>query len=136
MNKKFKIKSNISNLRVVEKAIDEISTEIGFNQDNYGKILVSTMEAVNNAIVHGNNKEESKSVEIEISFKKNILRISVSDEGMGFKPKEIPDPTKPENIENLSGRGVFLMSKLADKIEFNEKGNKVTMSFKDIKLEY
>lgn len=133
MNKKFKIESNISSLRIVENAIDEISTEIGFNQDNYGKILVSTLEAVNNAIIHGNKKDESKSVEIEISFKKNILRISVSDEGKGFKPKEIPDPTKPENIENLSGRGVFLMSKLADKIEFNETGNKVTMSFKDIK---
>jgi serine/threonine-protein kinase RsbW len=133
MNKKFKIESNILNLRIVENAIDEISTEIGFNQDNYGKILVSTLEAVNNAIIHGNKKDESKSVEIEISFKRSILRISVEDEGMGFKPKEIPDPTKPENIENLSGRGVFLMSKLADKIEFNEKGNKVTMSFKDIK---
>jgi serine/threonine-protein kinase RsbW len=133
MNKKFKIESNILNLRIVENAIDEISTEIGFNQDNYGKILVSTLEAVNNAIIHGNKKDESKSVEIEISFKRNILRVSVSDEGKGFKPKEIPDPTKPENIENLSGRGVFLMSKLADKIEFNETGNKVTMSFKDIK---
>ena len=133
MNKKFKIESNILNLRIVENAIDEISTEIGFNQDNYGKILVSTLEAVNNAIIHGNKKDESKSVEIEISFKRSILRISVEDEGMGFKPKEIPDPTKPENIENLSGRGVFLMSKLADKIEFNEKGNKVIMSFKDIK---
>jgi serine/threonine-protein kinase RsbW len=133
MNKKFKIESNILNLRIVENAIDEISTEIGFNQDNYGKILVSTLEAVNNAIIHGNKKDESKSVEIEISFKRSILRISVEDEGKGFKPKEIPDPTKPENIENLSGRGVFLMSKLADKIEFNEKGNKVIMSFKDIK---
>jgi serine/threonine-protein kinase RsbW len=133
MNKKFKIESNISNLRIVENEIDEISTEIGFNQDNYGKILVSTLEAVNNAIVHGNKKDESKRVEIEISFKRNILTISVADEGTGFKPKDIPDPTKPENIESLSGRGVFLMSKLADKIEFNETGNKVTMSFKDIK---
>jgi serine/threonine-protein kinase RsbW len=64
---------------------------------------------------------------------KSRLKETFSDEGKGFKPKEIPDPTKPENIENLSGRGVFLMSKLADKIEFNETGNKVTMSFKDIK---
>ena len=133
MNKKFKIKSKILNLRIVEKAIDEISTEIGFNQDNYGKILVSTMEAVNNAIIHGNKTNESKFVNIEISYKKNILKISIEDEGPGFKPKEIPDPTKPENIENLHGRGVFLMSKLADRIEFNETGNKVIMFFKDIK---
>ena len=76
---------------------------------------------------------ELKLVEIEISYKKKILIVSVTDEGKGFKPKEVPDPTKPENLENLHGRGVFLMSRLADKIEFNEPGNKVTMFFKDIK---
>jgi serine/threonine-protein kinase RsbW len=133
MNKKLRIESKIANLRIVEKAIDEISTELGMKQDNYGKILVSTLEAVNNAIVHGNKAIESKIVEIEFSYGRKILKVSVSDEGPGFKPKEVPDPTKPENIENLSGRGVFLMSRLADEIEFNERGNKVTMSFKDIK---
>ena len=132
MNKKIKIESKIANLRIVEKAIDELSTQLGLKKDNYGKILVSTLEAVNNAIVHGNKADESKIVEIEFSYKRKILKVSISDEGPGFKPKEVPDPTKPENIENLSGRGVFLMSRLADEIEFNEKGNKVTMAFKDI----
>lgn len=132
MKKRLKIVSRIDNLRVVEKEIDEISAEIGIKQDYYGKILVTTMEAVNNAIVHGNKCDETKSVEILISYKNRILKITVSDEGRGFIPKEIPDPTKPENIENFHGRGVFLMSKLADEIEFNERGNEVTMSFKDI----
>ena len=132
MEKKIKIESKIGNLRIVENAIDEISAEIGIKQDNYGKILVSTLEAVNNAIVHGNKANLSKSVRIKISFKRNILKICVSDEGPGFKPKEVPDPTRPENIENIQGRGVFLMSKLSDKIEFNKPGNKVTMFFKDI----
>jgi serine/threonine-protein kinase RsbW len=133
MKKKIVIRSNIENLRLVENAIEEISSEIGLNQANYGKILVSTLEAVNNAIVHGNRAEESKYVEILISYRENILKISVLDEGPGFKPKEVPDPTQPENIENIRGRGVFLMSRLADKIEFNKLGNKVTMSFKDVK---
>jgi serine/threonine-protein kinase RsbW len=132
MNKRLKIVSSIDNLRVVEKEIDDISAEIGIKQDYYGKILVTTMEAVNNAIVHGNKCDETKSVVILISYKDRILRITVADEGRGFIPKEIPDPTKPENIENFHGRGVFLMSKLADEIEFNERGNEVTMSFKDI----
>jgi serine/threonine-protein kinase RsbW len=132
MTKKLKIESRIANLRIVENAIDEISAEIGMKQDNYGKILVSTLEAVNNAIVHGNKGNEKKMVEIEICYREKILKISVQDEGPGFKPGDVPDPTKPENIENLNGRGVFLMSKLADAIEFNELGNKVTMSFKDI----
>jgi serine/threonine-protein kinase RsbW len=130
MNRKIIIGSTIANLHIVETAIDEVSALIGVNQDNYGKILVSAMEAVNNAIVHGNKSIESKRVEINISFRRNILEISVMDEGPGFRFEEIPDPTKAENIENTSGRGVFLMSKLADKIKFNEQGNKVTMSFK------
>ncbi len=132
MDKKLVIQSKISSLRIVENAIDEFSTAIGLKQDNYGKIMVSTMEAVNNAIIHGNKNNELKTVKVEISYKRKIIKISITDEGQGFKPKEVPDPTKPENIENLHGRGVFLMSRLADKIEFNELGNKVTMSFKDI----
>lgn len=133
MQKLLKIESEIKNMRVVEKTIDEISTELGIGEEYYGKIMVSTMEAVNNAIIHGNKSDNRKLVIIEIVKNNKTLRISVEDEGSGFKPKEIPDPTKPENIENLTGRGVFLMSKLADAIEFNEKGNRVTMSFKDIR---
>lgn len=133
MHRNIIIGSDINNLRVVEKAIDEISSDLGISQDNYGKIMVSAMEAVNNAIIHGNKSVSSRKVTIEIVHKKKILTISVEDEGPGFKPMEIPDPTRPENIEHISGRGVFLMSRLADEIEFNERGNKVTMSFKDLK---
>jgi serine/threonine-protein kinase RsbW len=131
MQRLLKIESVIGNMRVVEKAIDDISAELGISADNYGKIMVSTMEAVNNAIIHGNKSDIRKYVIIKITGGKHILKISIEDEGTGFRPKEIPDPTKPENIENISGRGVFLMSKLADSIEFNEKGNRVTMSFKE-----
>jgi serine/threonine-protein kinase RsbW len=133
MHKELNIGSTISNLRIVEKVIDELALELGLKEEVYGKILVSAMEAVNNAIVHGNKTDTKRNVKIEFIYKKKELFISVEDEGQGFKPQEIPDPTKPENIENITGRGVFLMSKLADSIEFNEKGNRVTMSFKDIK---
>lgn len=133
MNRKLKIESRIANLRLVENAIDEISSEIGLKQENYGKILVSILEATNNAIVHGNQMDETKFVELEFLYENNVLSISVWDEGSGFKPGEIPDPTIMENIENINGRGVFLMSRLADKIEFNDRGNRVTMFFKDVK---
>ncbi len=131
MQRLLKIESEIKNMRIVERAIDEISDEIGISEDNYGKIMVSTMEAVNNAIIHGNKSDIKKYVVIEITGGKHILKVSIEDEGTGFKPKEIPDPTKPENLENITGRGVFLMSKLSDSIEFNERGNRVTMSFKE-----
>ncbi len=128
------IESKLSNLRVIENAIDEITGNIGINQDNYGKILVATLEAVNNAITHGNKGEVDKKVGVEIKYENKNIIIQVTDEGEGFKPDEIPDPTKPENIEELSGRGVFLMKKLADNIEFNEKGNSVTMIFREVKV--
>ena len=122
----------MSNLRIIENAIDEMTGAIGINQDNYGKILVATLEAVNNAIKHGNKDNPQKLVDIEIEYENDEIRISVTDEGEGFDPAVIPDPTMPENIEELSGRGVFLMTKLSDSIKFNEKGNSVTMSFKEV----
>jgi len=132
MNKKIRIESQINNLRIVENAIDEATSEIGISQDNYGKILVSAMEAVNNAIIHGNKSNADKIVNIEILFKNEELVIKVTDQGPGFRPDRVPDPTTPENIEELNGRGIYLMSHLADKIEYNKKGNSVTMTFKNI----
>ncbi len=132
MYKKIKIESNIVNLRIVENAIDETTNEIGITQDNYGKVLVSTLEAVNNAIIHGNKSNPEKIVDIEIAFKSNNLKIKITDEGIGFRPEEIKDPTMPENLEALNGRGIFLMSHLADKIRYSKRGNRVTITFNNI----
>jgi len=132
MYKKFEIESKVKSLRIVEKAIDEITSELSISPDDYGKILVSTLEGVNNAIMHGNHADPEKRVEIEISCKERELKIKITDEGSGFMPKKLPDPTVPENLESLNGRGVFLMSKLADKIKFSKKGNSVTMIFKNV----
>jgi serine/threonine-protein kinase RsbW len=132
MYKKFIIESNLTNTRILENAIDEATSEIGITKDNYGKILVSALEAVNNAILHGNKLNPDKKVEIEISYKKGVLKIRIEDEGDGFIPDKVPDPTIPENIESVNGRGVFLMKHLADEILYNEKGNSVTIVFKNI----
>lgn len=132
MYKKLRIESRIGNLRVVENMIDEVMSSIGMSHDNYGKILISTLEAVNNAITHGNKSSPDKSVEIEIGFEEDELNIKVSDEGAGFRRDKVPDPTSPENLEILNGRGVFIMTKLADELNYSEKGNSVTMVFKNI----
>lgn len=132
MYKKIRIESKIISLRIVENTIEEVTNEIGIAQENYGKILVSTLEAVNNAILHGNDSKPDKIVDIVITFKNNDLTIIVSDQGPGFVPEKVPDPTIPENIESLNGRGIFLMSKLADKIKYSKRGNSVTMVFKNI----
>jgi serine/threonine-protein kinase RsbW len=132
MYKKISIESKVGDLRVVENVIDETTATMRISQDDYGKILVCTMEAVNNAILHGNRSNPEKKVDIELSFENNSLKIKVTDEGPGFRPDKVPDPTTPENIEELNGRGIYLMSHLADIIEYSKKGNSVTMTFKNI----
>ena len=132
MKRNIKIESKIINLRVVEKVIDEVTNDIGIKQDNYGKILVSTLEAVNNAILHGNNSDPDKFVNISINFDEHELKVKVTDQGYGFSPETVPDPTTPTNIEEINGRGVFLMSHLADEIKYNKRGNIVTMIFKNV----
>jgi serine/threonine-protein kinase RsbW len=133
MKRRLKIESSVNNLRVVENAIDEVMNEIGITHENYGKILVSTLEAVNNAIMHGNKFEKDKIVDVEISYRNDNLKIKIKDEGKGFIPEEVPDPTIPQNLESLNGRGIFLMSKLADEIKYSKRGNSVTMLFKNLK---
>lgn len=129
MKRNIDIASEVSNIRKIENAIDELSNELKINKDSYGKILVATLEAVNNAIIHGNKTDINKHVNVGFILSKGILNITVKDEGTGFNPLVIPDPTSPENIESLHGRGVYLMNNLADDIEFNTDGNQVTMKF-------
>ncbi len=132
MLKRIRIESKLTNLRIVENTVDEITGELGISYNNYGKILITLLEAVNNAIIHGNKSLEDKFVDITIEFKKKNLKIKVKDEGEGFSPDEVPDPTIPENIEEVNGRGVFIMSRLADEIKYNKKGNTVTMVFNNV----
>ncbi len=124
------INSDIEKLKVVETLVDTLSKKLGVSDEVYGKILISTVEAVNNAILHGNKGDRNKMVTVIISADGNDLEITVSDEGEGFEYGNLPDPTDPKNIENLHGRGVFLMRRLADAIEYNSSGNEVKMRFK------
>jgi len=124
------INSDIEKLKVVETLVDKLSKKLGVSDEVYGKILISTVEAVNNAILHGNKGDLNKMVTVNISADGNVLDITVTDEGEGFEYSNLPDPTDPKNIENLHGRGVFLMRRLEDSIEYNTSGNEVKMRFK------
>ena len=129
MKKEIQILSDIKNLRLVENLVDEVAKEIGIQNSAYGNFLVSVIEAVNNSIVHGNKQDPSKYVHVTIEKEGGILKVSVSDEGNGFDYLSLPDPTAPGNVENISGRGIFLMKTLADKVDFEENGAKVNMEF-------
>ena len=129
MRREISIVSNTANLRKIEEFIESVSSLFAIGKETYGEVLVAVMEAVNNAINHGNRRDENKRVEVNFEKEGDTLVVTVTDEGTGFRPELIPDPTTPENIEKISGRGVFLIRRLSDGIEFNEAGNSVKMSF-------
>ena len=125
----LKVASKTDSLNLVEKFVDEFSVCNHIDHDVYGNLLIAALEAANNAITHGNKLEESKQVEIAFAMRDDRVLLTVKDEGPGFDYHNIPDPTAPENLENMSGRGVFLMSKLSDKIEFEDNGSFIRMTF-------
>ncbi|MDR2848205.1 MAG: ATP-binding protein [Bacteroidales bacterium] len=129
MDKMFKITSKVENLHIVEQAVDELFADCDIDPVVYGNLMVASMEAANNAITHGNKLNPVKCVAFKFSLDEEKLEVTVKDEGPGFDYSNIPDPTSPTNIENMSGRGVFLMSKLSDNIEFEDNGSLVRMVF-------
>jgi serine/threonine-protein kinase RsbW len=130
MRKDLNIPSEIGNLRLVEKAIDELSMELDLSDEVYGNVLVATMEATNNAIIHGNNSDPQKNVKIQIQLDQSQLKVLIEDQGRGFDFSSIPDPTSPENLEKINGRGIFLMERLSDEILYLEEGRVVELKFK------
>lgn len=127
---KITIHSDISNISLVEKLINELSQQYSFHSDVYGKLLLAVVEGVNNAIVHGNKMVSEKKVTISYEVESNRISFRIRDEGEGFDHTLLPDPTTPENIERTHGRGVFLMKHLADELAFSDKGNEVKLTFK------
>jgi serine/threonine-protein kinase RsbW len=125
----IELNSCLESISKVEKFIDEISSKVNISSEIYGKILIATIEAVNNAIVHGNKLNAAKIVRVKVEIIDNLFRVIVEDQGSGFDYTNIPDPTTPQNIENISGRGVFLMRKLSDEIQFSNNGSLVELIF-------
>jgi serine/threonine-protein kinase RsbW len=127
----LQLPSRIDSITTVENFIDELSAKYGFSDELYANVLTCLSEAVINAIVHGNRESLEKKVYINLEVIENRrLIFTISDEGDGFDFNNLPDPTAPENIENLTGRGVFIIKKLADQCIFNSKGNELELHFK------
>ena len=129
MKKDIEIKSETTNLRIVEKAIDDMSLELNLSDEVYGNILVATLEATNNAIVHGNGSDPDKRVNVNIENSNKVLLVRITDQGTGFDFTSVPDPTAPENLEKINGRGIFLMQRLSDDIAFSDEGRIVELKF-------
>lgn len=128
----IKFKSLPENLNLVEDFIERICEENDIRPDVFGNILVSVTEAINNAIYHGNKSNEELFVYLSCNIDNDLRKISfiIKDEGIGFDYNNIPDPTAPENINMIGGRGVFLIKQLADWVIFNDNGSVLELQFK------
>jgi len=125
----LQLSSNPRNVSQVEAFLENVIQDYKISPDRYGNILISLTEAVNNAIIHGNRKDESKSVKIHCERRTRGLSFRVSDEGRGFDYRNLPDPTAPENLLKLGGRGVFLIRQLSDRVRFFNNGSTVEIHF-------
>ena len=123
------IGSSLEEISEVESLIDKVCEGLEWGEDNYGNVLIAVTEAVNNAIIHGNESIAEKKVKVDVERSEDKLVFSVSDEGVGFDFTNIPDPTAPENLEKPDGRGIFLMRSLSDTVEFENGGSKVKITF-------
>lgn len=123
----MKVPSEIKSIRRVSSKILSSLSPYELNKDTLFDIRLCTEEAVRNAIVHGNGLRKGSRVSVHYWVDKDKLHVEIEDEGAGFDLNTVPDPTKNSNIIKRSGRGVYLIKKLMDRVSFNEKGNKIKM---------
>lgn len=130
MNKlKLVIMSVPENVNKVEHFIENIIDTFEVSEKLKGSILLTIIEATNNAIIFGNKKDPKKLVKYTAVKHKQKITITVEDEGEGFDFRHVPTPTLSEGAQSLTGRGIYIMSKLSDELLFIKNGSKVTMTF-------
>jgi serine/threonine-protein kinase RsbW len=91
------------------------------------RLRVVLSEALSNAIVKGNCEDQSKWVDVRAELVPDSIRVYVTDEGAGFDPATVPEPIRPEQLDEARGRGLYLIRKLVDAVQFNEQGNSICM---------
>lgn len=127
----LQLPSRIDSITTLENFIDSLSEKYNFSDETYANVLTCLSEAVINGIIHGNKEDPEKTVYVNLEvIEDKRLIFTIADEGEGFDFNTIPDPTAPENLENLTGRGVFIIKHLADQCIFNSKGNELELHFK------
>lgn len=115
----IEIESDPNNLITVEEFVNYFAKDLGLNDDQLSVLLLAVTEATTNAIIHANKCDASKLVSIRAHIEDSKLIVNVKDEGKGFDPSKIPDPTEPENLLKDSGRGVYLMKVYMDDVKYN-----------------
>lgn len=110
--------SRIDTVATAAAAVAEFLSRSGITEDAAFGIDMAVREAVTNAVVHGNRQDENKTVDVSLKSSPDAVEISVHDQGTGFNPEAVPDPTADENILKASGRGIFFMRSFMDEVDW------------------
>jgi len=110
--------SRIDTVATAAAAVAEFVGRSGMSEEAAFGIDMAVREAVTNAVLHGNRQDEEKTVDLTLKSSPDALEISVHDQGPGFNPEEVPDPTAQENILKTSGRGIFFMRTFMDEVNW------------------
>jgi serine/threonine-protein kinase RsbW len=119
-----------SEVQAISPFVDEfmfLIRKCGCVPEGETNIEIALREALANAIIHGNQENSRKHVHVTCRCKPEEVSIAVKDEGPGFDIHKLADPTAPENIRSVHGRGIYLMKALMDDIRFEEGGAVVRM---------
>lgn len=120
-----------NDLRAIDRTVRHLierAREAGFDCDRRQlNLRIGVTEALSNAMLYGNARDPSKRVRLEARISATMLVVTVTDEGSGFDPNAVPDPTLPANRVRAKGRGIFLIRQLMDEVDFNARGNSITM---------
>ena len=111
--------SRIETVAKAANAVADFVSRSGISEDAAFGIDMAVREAVTNAVVHGNAQDEGKAVELTLKSSPEAVEITVHDQGQGFRPEEVPDPTEEENILKTSGRGIFFMRTFMDEVTWS-----------------
>jgi len=125
------LESRPENISSIERFVEEICDYYNINDTYFGNILIALTEAFQNALIHGNLNDPSKSIHVVFESKPKGLSFTITDEGKGFDPDTVPDPLDLEvDVETEKGRGVFLMRSLSDKMLVTDEGRSIEMFFR------
>lgn len=113
-------------LAVVEEILGQLQRQHWGERDRFG-IHLAMEEALTNALEHGNRFDPQKHIQLSCRIARDLLRLEIADQGHGFDPANIPDPTRPEHLEIPCGRGIMLMRYFMSRVEFNPTGNRVIL---------
>jgi serine/threonine-protein kinase RsbW len=129
---KFEFPSKISSLKKFYKVFERFKRCFDISDDDYDRLFLASSEAFMNAIIHGNKFDPWKKVYVKVKVYKTFYEVEIEDEGEGFEPESLPNPTDDENLLKESGRGVYLMRAIADTVKFQKtsRGMKVKIKIK------